>query len=80
MDTTSQERPAAVPVAKQAGENQARWAWIEGSVWTPRMVAALAQGVKGGKWFQRWPNAFFADHGLFSLTAAHAAARHPSAR
>jgi len=26
---------------------------------------------------QRWPNAFFAAHGLFTLQAAHAAARHP---
>ncbi len=77
MDRTSQDKPAAVPMAKQAGENQARWAWIEGSVWTPRMVAALENGVKGGKC---WPNAFFADHGLFSLAAAHGAARHPSAR
>ena len=25
---------------------------------------------------QRWPNAFFAAHGLFTLTAAHAQARH----
>ncbi len=49
MDRTSQDKPAAVPVAKQAGENQARGAWIEGSVWTPRMVAALENGVKGGK-------------------------------
>ena len=74
MDTTSQDKPAAVPVAKQAGENQARAAGIEGSVWTARMVAALENGVKGGS------NAFFADHGLFSLAAAHVAARHPSAR
>jgi RNA-directed DNA polymerase len=38
-------------MAKQAGEIPARWAWIEGTVWTPRMVAALEQGVKGGRWF-----------------------------
>jgi RNA-directed DNA polymerase len=25
----------------------------------------------------RWPNAYFAEHGLFSLAAAHAHARHP---
>lgn len=28
-----------------------RWAWVEPSVWTPRMLTALEQGVKGGKWF-----------------------------
>ena len=26
-------------------------AWIEASVWTPRMVEALQNGVKGGKWY-----------------------------
>jgi RNA-directed DNA polymerase len=26
---------------------------------------------------RRWPNAFFADHGLFTLLTAHAAARNP---
>jgi len=29
---------------------------------------------------QRWPNAFFADHGLYSLKRAHALARQPSLR
>jgi RNA-directed DNA polymerase len=28
-----------------------RWSWVEPSVWTPRMLAALEQGVKGGKWY-----------------------------
>jgi RNA-directed DNA polymerase len=26
-------------------------AWMEASVWTPRMVEALKNGVKGGKWY-----------------------------
>ena len=25
--------------------------WMEASVWTPRMVEALENGVKGGKWY-----------------------------
>ena len=25
--------------------------WTEASIWTDRMVSALANGVKGGKWF-----------------------------
>lgn len=37
--------------AKQGGEIPARWAWVEPAVWTPRMLAALEQGVKGGRWF-----------------------------
>ena len=44
--------PAPVPPgAKQAGETPARWAWVEPSVWTPRMLTALDVGVKGGQWF-----------------------------
>ena len=37
--------------AKQAGEIRARWAWVEPAVWTERMLTALEEGVKGGKWF-----------------------------
>ena len=51
-DRAAEQRPAAVPEeAKQAGEIRARWAWVEPTVWTERMLAALEQGVKGGKWF-----------------------------
>jgi RNA-directed DNA polymerase len=28
-----------------------RWSWVEASVWTDSMLAALENGVKGGKWF-----------------------------
>lgn len=59
--------------AKQGSEaTPQRWGWVEASVWTERMLAALGNGVKGGKW--RWPNAYFAEQGLFTLKAAHAAA------
>lgn len=44
-------KPAVVPEAKQAGEVRARWAWTEAAVWSERMLTALEQGVKGGKWF-----------------------------
>jgi RNA-directed DNA polymerase len=47
-----EEEPAVVPEkAKQGGEVQSRWKWTEPTVWTPRMLTALEQGVKGGKWF-----------------------------
>jgi hypothetical protein len=76
-DRTAEERPAVVPArAIQAGEIRARWAWVEPTVWTERMLAALEQGVKGGK----WPNAYFARHGLFSLATAHAEACQSSRR
>jgi RNA-directed DNA polymerase len=47
----SEATPARVPVATQAGDIRARWAWTEPSVWTDRMLTALEQGVKGGVWF-----------------------------
>lgn len=52
MDRRPETRPATVPVmATQAGEVRVRWAWTEPAVWTERMLTALEQGVKGGKWF-----------------------------
>lgn len=42
--------------AKQARETQdpQEWGWVESSVWTERMLAALVNGVKGGKWYSLW--------------------------
>ena len=37
-------------------------------------------GISRGLDYRRWPNRFFAEHGLFSLTAAHAAAVQSSRR
>ena len=52
MTTWSGIRPVGVPSrAKQAGDIHAQWSWVEPSVWTERMLTALEQGVKGGKWF-----------------------------
>lgn len=51
-DIITESKPAGVPEkAKQAGEIQGRWDWVEPSVWTERMLTALEEGVKGGKWF-----------------------------
>jgi len=48
-----QEVVSAVPAkAKQGTEaRDPRWSWAEASIWTERMVSALVNGVKGGKWF-----------------------------
>src|SRR5207248_2133454 len=27
------------------------WSWVEAAVWTERMVSALENGVKGGRWY-----------------------------
>ena len=52
-DQPPQAPPDVVPErgAKPAGEIRARWAWVEATVWTERMLTALEQGVIGGKWF-----------------------------
>jgi RNA-directed DNA polymerase len=51
-DQQTEEPPAAVAeTPKQAGEVRMRWAWTEPLVWTERMLTALEEGVKGGKWF-----------------------------
>jgi RNA-directed DNA polymerase len=40
----------AVSETKQGAEAQ-DFAWAEGSIWTERMISALVNGVKGGRWF-----------------------------
>ena len=48
----TEKEPAGVPAtAKQAGDIRARWAWAEPAVWTERMLTALEEGIKGGKWY-----------------------------
>ena len=35
----------------EAGPDDPRtWTWVAASVWTERMLAALGNGVRGGKW------------------------------
>jgi RNA-directed DNA polymerase len=50
--STTEDNLAGVPeTATQAREITSRWEWIEPSVWTARMLTALEEGVKGGKWY-----------------------------
>ena len=40
--------------AKQGAETPSpsrNWSWVEAEVWTERMLSALGNGVKGGKWY-----------------------------
>jgi len=70
-------KPAAVPAeAKQAGETDDRWSWVEPSVWTPRMLTALKQGVKGGKWFSLIDKVYAPDNlaAAFTRVAANGGA------
>jgi hypothetical protein len=49
--TTEDESSRVAATPGQGEDIGARWAWVEPSVWTERMLAALENGVKGGKWF-----------------------------
>lgn len=37
--------------AKQTERPPSEWAWVDRTIWTERMLAALGNGVKGHKWF-----------------------------
>ena len=37
--------------AKQTETAPSQWVWVDRTVWTERMLAALGNGVKGNKWF-----------------------------
>lgn len=51
-DRQAEDNSAGVPErAKQAEDTRERWGWVEPAVWTERMLTALEDGVKGGKWF-----------------------------
>jgi RNA-directed DNA polymerase len=46
------QAPGVPKRATQGAETRAgKWSWVEASVWSERMLAALENGVKGGKWF-----------------------------
>ena len=52
MSGERQQSPVSVEETRQGtdGTSRERW-WMEASIWTERMVSALGNGVKGGKWF-----------------------------
>ena len=49
-----QESTDSADEAKQGAETPPAsrdWSWVEAEVWTERMLSALGNGVKGGKWY-----------------------------
>ncbi len=64
----TEAKPDSVPATTtRAGEPQARWAWVEPSVWTTRMLGTLETGVKGGRWY----SLFDKVHSEANLRAAY---------
>lgn len=52
MSEKSEAQPEAVPEGvRRAGELRAQKLWVEPTIWTERMLTALEEGVKGGRWF-----------------------------
>jgi len=58
MTKPTEDTPAIVPLAQQAGEIPSRWRWVEPCAWSIRMLAALEQRVKGTKWFRLFDKVF----------------------
>ena len=50
MHEEAQKAPG-VPARATQGAEARNWSWVEASVWTDRMVSALENGVKGGRWY-----------------------------
>jgi RNA-directed DNA polymerase len=51
MNGERHEKAPAVPVRAKQGAEARNWSWVEASIWTDRMVSALDNGVKGGRWY-----------------------------
>lgn len=52
MRQSESEAPGVPKLATQGAQAQDRdWSWVQATVWTERMLAALQTGVKGNKWF-----------------------------
>lgn len=43
--------PTVSPLGPKRGAEARDWSWVEALVWTERMVSALENGVKGGRWY-----------------------------
>lgn len=56
--TEAQTAPAVPARATQGAEARKDWSWVEVSVWTERMVSALENGVKGGRWYSLMDKVF----------------------
>ncbi len=67
MTRRTEDTPAAVPLAQQAGAADLHPLWMTAKpcVWTARMLTTLIDGVEGGKWF-RLIDKVFSERNLFT--------------
>lgn len=72
-DRQSDHNPATIaPGAKTVGEIPDRWSWVEPHVWTERMLTALEQGAKGGKWYSLMDKVYATPNIRAAFEAVHA--------
>lgn len=45
------EKPTRIEEQRQTSNLNPRWSWVEPEIWSDKMLTALENGVKGGKWF-----------------------------
>jgi RNA-directed DNA polymerase len=58
MDKSEAQKASVVPARATQGAEARDWSWAEASVWTDRMVSALVNGVKGGRWYSLMDKVF----------------------
>ena len=58
MTETDAERASVVSARATQGAEVRKDTWMEASVWTERMVLALGNGVKGGRWYSLMDKVF----------------------
>ena len=61
MSEPKQQTAGSADEAMQGGEAARDLSWAEASVWTKRMLSALVNGVKGGKWYALMDKVFALD-------------------
>ena len=66
VSESKQKTAGSADEARQGGEAARDFSWVEASVWTERMLSALVNGVKGGKWYALMDKVF----ALGTLTVA----------
>lgn len=58
VNGSKQQSAGSADEATQGAEARRDFSWAEASVWTQRMLSALENGVKGGKWFSLMDKVF----------------------
>jgi len=61
MDRNESQKASAVPARATQGAEARNWSWVEDTVWTERMVSALVNGVKGGRWYSLMDKVYAPD-------------------